>query len=110
MKRVMVATLLIAAVGLAHAGRWEQVNNKVETCSMYGKTGDLYYRMAMQGKRPTMHDEGWAEGMRQHIEDEIYANPTAYDRDSAARWAFSYCMDHVDAMIHQAQRDGELPQ
>ncbi|SAL19064.1 hypothetical protein AWB73_01127 [Caballeronia turbans] len=108
--RVLVAGLLMAA-GLAHARDWEQANNKVETCLMYGRMGDLYYRMALDGKRPTMHDEAAAlEAVRQHIEDEIYSNTAAYDREKAARWAISYCLDHIDAAIHQAQRDGDLPQ
>ncbi|MDR5741546.1 hypothetical protein QCE73_00085 [Caballeronia sp. LZ029] len=66
--------------------------------------------MALQGRRPKLHDPAWSEGMRQHIEDEIYSNTAAYDREKAARWAISYCLDHIDAAIHQAQRDGELPQ
>jgi hypothetical protein len=110
MKKTMIAALLATAAGVCHAGGWENYEARASSCELYGKTGDLYYRMALQGKKPTGHDPAWSEPMRQHIEDVIYANPTAYDRDSAARWAFSYCMDNWLAMVHQAQRDGTLPQ
>jgi hypothetical protein len=108
MKKVMMGVLLMAAAGLAHAGEWENFDARASACENYGKTGDLYYRMALQGRKPTIHGPAWSEPMRQHIEDEIYANTVAYDRESAARWAFSYCMDNWLAMVHEAQRNGAL--
>jgi hypothetical protein len=64
--------------------------------------------MAVQGKKPSIHNPAWSEPLRQHIEDEIYANTAAYDRESAARWAFSYCMDNIVGLYHQGQRDGTI--
>jgi hypothetical protein len=109
MKKVILAALLTAAAGLAHAGGgWENYDARASACDNYGKTGDLYYRMALQGKKPSIHNPAWSEPMRQHIEDEIYANTAAYDRESAGRWAFSYCMDNIVALYHQGERDGTI--
>jgi hypothetical protein len=108
MKKGIIAALLVAAAGAAHAGNWENFDARAGACENYAKTGDLYYRMALQGKKPSIKNPAWSEPLRQHIEDEIYANTVAYDRESAARWAFSYCMDHIVALYHQGQRDGTV--
>ncbi|MDP9155300.1 MAG: hypothetical protein M3O74_13730 [Pseudomonadota bacterium] len=106
----LITIVLLATAGTAHAGGWEHLNNNVESCKSYAALGDLYYRMAQQGKRPTRRYPPYAEPMRQHIEDEIYGHTDAYDQTSARTWAASYCLDHVDAVIHEGQRTGQLPQ
>lgn len=94
--------MLMAMAGAAHAGYYEEYNNKLNTCAAYGDTGDLYYRMALQGKRPTLRNSDAAEPVRQHIEDEIYGHTEQYDRYSARSMAASYCMDHIDRYAREA--------
>lgn len=106
MKRLLLAGLM-AVAGVAHATSYEQTNDAIEQCKMFGRIGALYQDMATKGERPTKHLESWQEVIRQHIEDTIYARPEAYDAHSAYMWAANWCMDNLRAEIHAAQQRGE---
>jgi uncharacterized lipoprotein YmbA len=97
--------LLLAVAGSAHAyseGSAEELTKRVRVCKVYADLGDLYYRMALQGKKPTAQKDDWAEPMRQHIEDEIFGNVASYDRQSAAEMAGTYCLDNIVRLSHGA--------
>ena len=103
MKTIIAGLVLMAAAGGAFAytpGDAEELNARVRACKNYADIGDLYYRMAVAGKRPQMHDTGWSESMRQHIEDEIFNNVGSYDRQSAAQMAGTYCLDNIVRYSH----------
>ncbi|MEX3694227.1 hypothetical protein AB3X91_37765 [Paraburkholderia sp. BR14263] len=101
MRHAAIAAVMLAssASALAYGESWSNVNNELETCKVYGQMGDLYWRMAEQGRRPTRHDEDWIEPVRQHIEDEIFDHHDAYSQESVASFAFAYCMDRVPPLI-----------
>lgn len=108
MRYAAIAAVMMAGSALAYGESWSNVNNEIQTCKVYGQIGDLYWRMAEMGKRPTRHDEDWIEPVRQHIEDEIFDHHDDYTQDSAASFAFAYCMDRVPPLVraHKATMGG----
>ena len=109
--RKMIAVALLAASSAAFAlppGNMVEANAQAETCQKFGSVGALYYRMAMQGKTPSVHMNQYTEALRQAIENEIYGNTAAYDEERAFKFGFAYCWDHIDSALRQAKADGAL--
>ncbi|NTX17931.1 hypothetical protein [Burkholderia cepacia] len=107
--RKMIAVALLVASSSAFAlppGNMVEFNNQVETCKKFGNVGALYYRMAEQGKTPTVHMSKYTEPIRQTIESEIFGNTASYNEESAWKFAYSYCWDHIDSALRQMKADG----
>ncbi|MGN8188682.1 hypothetical protein ACTJLD_22100 [Burkholderia sp. 22088] len=110
--RKMIAVALLAASSSAFAlppGNMVEFNNQVESCKVFGRMGAAYYRMAIKGKRYSAPMENqYVEPIRQTIENEIYNNTAAYDEESAWKFGYSYCWDHIDSALRQMKADGAV--
>ncbi|KVQ35810.1 hypothetical protein WK03_35690 [Burkholderia cepacia] len=107
--RKMIAVALLATSSSAFAlqpGNMVELNNQVETCKKFGNVGALYYRMSTQGKTPTLHMSKYTEPLRQAIENEIFGNASSYDEETAWKFGYSYCWDHIDSALRQMNADG----
>lgn len=105
MKAVIAAIALAAfAVSSAHAqtsGPQQDYNRTMEICGTAGQVAELNYLMRMHGDAYVLPDSAHG-GYRRLLEGAMSAGEPgkAYDRDSAHRAGFSYCIDNIQSSMH----------
>jgi len=112
MKKTAFVLLLIASVS-ANAGGYMEAQDRIDTCDKMGEYAMFAWRLAQDptGKQADVSksaaDLGSLRPMFAWVEEKIGKTPQLFDKNSARKHAWAYCMDNLE-YFDEMYRAGKL--